>query len=556
MVTPSMDDKVKNETNSAPDISSHLKSICSEDCRETDDEEERDKFYLWMPIESSRESLTHLTSFSHPRTTSLVRFEEENHFNAAELMRAELDAMIEKLTEGTSKTAFEKEMDGFYNLFMRFVRTRDNKIDWNCIKSPSSNMIIPYSSLAKSEAGVEKNLLEKLAVLKLNGGLGTTMGCVGPKSAIEVRDGMNFLDLTVRQIEWLNKEKNVSVPLILMNSFNTDSETRKVIQKYGRKRINIVTFNQSRYPRIGKDSLLPIPSSPTDNKECWYPPGHGDVFDALEHSGLLDQLIADGKEYLFISNIDNLGATIDTAILKHMLDSKAEFIMEVTDKTKADIKGGTLIDYDGQIRLLELAQVPAEHKGDFTSIKKFKIFNTNNIWVRIDAIKRVVREKTLDLEVIVNHKTLGSTDEKVIQLESAVGAAIKHFEGSHGVNVPRSRFLPVKSCSDLFIVQSDLYTLSHGELVPNPKRVFPSVPIVKLGDHFKKVPNYLARFAGPVQIIELDHLTVTGDVTFGKDVTLKGTVIIVANHGNRIDIPSGTVLEDKVVSGNLRILDH
>lgn len=509
-----------------------------------------------MPVGDSRESLTNMTSFGHPRTTSLVKFEEENNFNTAQLMRSELDKLVEKLPEGSSKDAFAKEMGSFYMLFTRFLRTQDQKLNWDCIKSPAAEKIVPYATLQKCEASTEGAILQKLAVLKLNGGLGTTMGCVGPKSAIEVRDGMNFLDLTVRQIEWLNKEKNVSVPLILMNSFNTDAETRKVIQKYGRNRINIITFNQSRYPRISKDSLLPVPATPTDAKECWYPPGHGDVFDALNHSGLLDQLLAQGKEYLFISNIDNLGATVDTTILNHMSHSGAEFIMEVTDKTKADIKGGTLIDYDGKVRLLEIAQVPAEHRNDFASIKKFKIFNTNNIWVRIEAIKRVLEEQSLDLEVIINNKTMESTGEKVIQLESAVGAAIKHFNGGHGVNVPRTRFLPVKSCSDLFIVQSDLYNLAHGELLPNPKRPFSAVPIVKLGDHFKRVPNFLARFAGPVHIMELDHLTVTGDVTFGKNVTLKGTVIIVANHGTKIDIPSGSILEDKVVSGNLRILDH
>lgn len=509
-----------------------------------------------MPSNTSNESLSQLTSFSHPRATSLVQFEEQNQLNAAEHMKTELGALVNMIAPGKSKDAFQKEMDGFYQLFRRFIRTRDNKIDWNVIKSPSHEMIVPYSSLQKPEDELRSSLLSKLAVLKLNGGLGTTMGCVGPKSAIEVRDGMNFLDLTVRQIEYLNQLQDVSVPLILMNSFNTDSDTRKVIQKYGRNRINIITFNQSRYPRVGKDSLLPVPNSPTDDKECWYPPGHGDIFNALDHSGLLDELIEQGKEYLFVSNIDNLGATVDPIILKHMVDSGAEFLMEVTDKTRADIKGGTLIDYSGSVQLLEIAQVPNEHKNDFTSIKKFKIFNTNNIWINMRAIKRVIEEKTLDLEVIANHKTMEGTGQKVIQLETAIGAAIKHFKCAHGVNVPRTRFLPVKSCSDLFLIQSDMYILSHGELTLNPKRVFPIVPLVKLGDHFKKVPSFLSRFAGPVHIMELDHLTVTGDVTFGKDVTLKGTVIIVANHGSRIDIPSGSILEDKVVTGNLRILDH
>ena len=233
-----------------------------------------------------------------------------------------------------------------------------------------------------------------------------------------------------------------------------------------------------------------------------YPPGHGDLFESLHHSGTLDKLIAEGKEYLFIANVDNLGATVDTAILQHMVKSGAEFIMEVTDKTKADIKGGTLIQYENSIRLLEIAQVPAEHVDDFKSIKKFKIFNTNNLWVSLKAIKRVVENSELAMEIIVNHKSTDS-GEKVIQLETAVGAAIKHFKGSHGINVPRTRFLPVKSTSDLFLITSDLYKLNHGELQLNPKRIFGGVPLVKLGDHFKKV--LLLRWLG-ISII-LSHNT-------------------------------------------------
>ncbi|RUS14535.1 UTP--glucose-1-phosphate uridylyltransferase family [Jimgerdemannia flammicorona] len=284
-------------------------------------------------------------------------------------------------------------------------------------------------------------------------------------------------------------------------------------------------------------------------------PGHGDLFESLLNSALLEKLLAQGKEYLFVSNVDNLGATVDTNILNHMVETDAEFIMEVTDKTKADIKGGTLIDYEGQIRLLEIAQVPTEHVEDFKSVKKFKIFNTNNLWINLRAVKRVLDESTMDLEIIVNNKTTDS-GEKVLQLETAVGAAIKHFKGAHGINVPRSRFLPVKSTSDLFLVTSNLYSLNHGELVMNPKRMFNTVPLVKLGDHFKKVNNFLSRFQSIPNILELDHLTVTGDVTFGSKVELRGTVIIVANHGDRIDIPSGSILENKIISGNLRILDH
>ena len=93
----------------------------------------------------------------------------------------------------------------------------------------------------------------------------------------------------------------------------------------------------------------------------WYPPGHGDFYQAFHNSGLLDELVDQGRKYVFLSNIDNLGATVDLSILKHIVEASSEFIMEVTDKTRADVKGGTLINYDGHLRLLEVAQV--NHNG-------------------------------------------------------------------------------------------------------------------------------------------------------------------------------------------------
>ena len=160
-----------------------------------------------------------------------------------------------------------------------------------------------------------------------------------------------------------------------MNSFNTDEDTARIIQKYANHRIELMTFNQSRYPRVNKETLLPCPKSALEDKGAWYPPGHGDLFDAIMNSGLVDKLLDQGKEYLFVSNVDNLGAVVDTRILEHMHQSGAEFLMEVTDKTKADVKGGTLINYEGNVRLLEIAQVPSDHVEDFKSVRKFKIFS-------------------------------------------------------------------------------------------------------------------------------------------------------------------------------------
>lgn len=214
----------------------------------------------------------------------------------------------------------------------------------------------------------------KLVVLKLNGGLGTSMGCKGPKSVIEVRNNKTFLDLTVKQVEvslfgfsltWqhLNRSCGSSIPLVLMNSFNTHSDTLKIVRKYkDLENITIEQFNQSKYPRISQDSMLPLLHDATGTLEDWYPPGHGDLYPAFARSGLLDKYIAEGKEWLFVSNIDNLAATVDWKILKHAAETDTDFIMEVTDKTRADIKGGTLIKYrDTPLKLLEIAQVPKEH---------------------------------------------------------------------------------------------------------------------------------------------------------------------------------------------------
>lgn len=257
-------------------------------------------------------------------------------------------------------------------------------MDWDKIRSPSSDEVVEYGDLNSANNSAN---LSKLAVLKLNGGLGTSMGCVGPKSVIEVRDGNNFLDLAVRQIEHLNRKYDADVPLLLMNSFNTDADTEKIIKKYQSHRIRVKTFNQSRFPRIYKDSLLPVPESFDDSLEAWYPPGHGDLFEALVQSGELDALLAQGREILFVSNGDNLGATVDSKILDHMIETGAEYIMELTPKTRADVKGGTLINYQGEVRLLEIAQVPKEHVEEFKSIKKFKYFNTNNLMINLRAIR-------------------------------------------------------------------------------------------------------------------------------------------------------------------------
>lgn len=129
-----------------------------------------------------------------------------------------------------------------------------------------------------------------------------------------------------------------------MNSFNTDEDTEKVLRKYKNLNIEIHAFNQSCYPRINRETLLPIAKNCMidEDLEAWYPPGHGDFYKSFQNSGLLKKFLKDGREYCFMSNIDNLGATVDLNILNLLLNPKDniqhEFVMEVTDKTRADVK--------------------------------------------------------------------------------------------------------------------------------------------------------------------------------------------------------------------------
>eukprot|EP00249_Psilotum_nudum_P015613 c25427_g1_i1 orf=65-1513(+) len=442
----------------------------------------------------------------------------------------------------------DSEKAGFLKLVGRYISGDVEQIEWEKIQPPTDEVVIPYADLPplSNDPAETKNLLDKLAVLKLNGGLGTTMGCTGPKSVIEVRNGQTFLDLIVKQIESLNSKFDANVPLILMNSFNTHEDTIEIVRKYEQSKLDLIIFNQSQYPRLVAEDMMPWPSKGQTDKSGWYPPGHGDVFASLLNSGKLDELIAKGKEYVFIANADNLGATADLKILNYLVNNQNEYCMEVTPKTLADVKGGTLISYEGRLQLLEIAQVPNEHVNEFKSIDKFKIFNTNNLWANLKAIKRLVEADALHMEIIPNPKDVDGV--KVLQLETAAGAAIRFFDHAIGVNVPRSRFLPVKATSDLLLVQSDLYTVEDGFVIRNPARIKGENPSVDLSSEFKKVGDFLKRFRSIPSILHLDGLKISGDVWFGSDIILKGKVVIEGEKGEKLVIPDNVTIENKLVT--------
>lgn len=403
------------------------------------------------------------------------------------------------------------------------------KIPWERIGDLSAD---DYRDLdALPEPADPAAYLKQLVVVKLNGGLGTSMGLSRVKSIISVKDGYTFLQIIRRQIEELRRRYDVPVPLLFMNSFNTREDTlaQEGIAELNKRAGGLpVDFLQNMVPRIHAETHEPIGDG-QDNGH-WCPPGHGDVFLSLKISGLLDRLLGAGCRVAFLSNGDNLGATVEPRILAHLLDEGLEFASEQTPKTLADLKGGVLyrlLDDAGQpgaIELLETAQVADEHLDDFKDVNRFAYFNTNNIWVHLEALRdRLVRG--LPLSLIVNPKQADGTP--VLQLETAMGSAIGGFERTRGIVVPRQRFAPVKNCADLMVRRSDVYILRKDDfqLVTNPERKL-GEPVVQLGDEYKQLADFDALTPTVPSLLECARLTVSGPVLFDVPVKLKGEVTI------------------------------
>lgn len=430
-------------------------------------------------------------------------------------------------------------VDAFIRLYERSVAGPAKISDWDAIKSPDTHNLPGYSSLKVPGSAYIEKALGKLAVCKLNGGLGTSMGCHGPKASIVVREGKSFLDLIVEQLDSAKKDFGVEIPLILMNSFYTHKQTIKILNKY-KANFPVHCFQQNRFPRLQKATGLPLKEDEV-GLEAWYPPGHGDFYQCLDQSGWLDKLLEEGKEIIFVSNADNLGAVADPKILCHMFDKDIPFLMEMTEKTAADVKGGTLYQSGDQLQLLEIAQVPEEHVEEFASARKFKIFNTNNIWVNLVHLKKCLEQGPLDLDVIVNEKEVGG--KTVVQLETAIGSALNQFSGAVGLVVGRDRFLPVKKTSDLLMAQSDLFIFERGRPVRNPARNLHDLPEICLGGSFEFLDDYQTRIPVPPSMLELEKLNMDGDVRLESEVTLKGVVSIRGNK-KRITVPRGSILDN------------
>ncbi len=393
--------------------------------------------------------------------------------------------------------------------------------------------------------------LRAVALIKLNGGLATTMGLQQPKSLMEARDGRSFLEIIVGQTLALRRRDDVDLPLVLMNSEATREATLEALAGHPEIRHDALAldFLQSMIPKIEADSHRPV-SWPAAPALEWCPPGHGDVYGALRRSGMLSALLERGFRYAMISNSDNLGARLDSRIAAHLAEEEIPFLMEVVQGTEADRKGGHVARRrsDGQLVLRETAQTPEEDAESFRDYRRWRYYNTNTLWVDLQVLSDTLDrlDGVLELPLIVNRKTVDPRDSDsapVIQLESAMGAAIGSFPGAALLLVPRTRFAPVKTTDDLLVLRSDVYEISQDlEVAPAPSRA-DGLPYVDLDKRFYKlIDDFERRFPdGPPSLREAERLVVRGDVTFRSGVRVRGAVELKVEDPTTIE--PGTILE-------------
>jgi UTP--glucose-1-phosphate uridylyltransferase len=436
------------------------------------------------------------------------------------------------------------QLNIFWEMISQFRQGPAKIQNWNSIKSPDSEGLLDFSCLPIPEDSITAGQLSKLVVGKLNGGMGTSMGCAGPKSLVMVRDNKSFLDLILEQIESLNREWKQKIPVLLMNSFYTHEETQAHLNTLDFSS-EIISFQQSKYPRLHAESLNPIAPEKWRDQAC-YPPGHGDFYQCVFQQGILQKLIDAGREILFMSNADNLGAVVDPVILNYMDEFNIPFLMEMTPKTTADVKGGTLYQQDGKLKLLEIAQVPDDKVEDFCDQKKFKVFNTNNIWINLVALNKRLKQGPLNLTVLVNSKAVEATP--IIQLETAIGSALECFEGAVGLTVSRERFLPVKKTDDLLLVRSNLFNLDKGQLKRNLARKSKHLPNINLGSFLQDIENFQSCFSVIPDLVDLESLTIKGEVRLEGKATLKGTVNLDGME-KVLTLPSGITVNDESLQG-------
>jgi len=391
--------------------------------------------------------------------------------------------------------------------------------------------------------------ISRAVVIKVNGGLGTSMGLSKAKSLLPIRPGISFLDLIARQVLWQRDRSGVDLPLVLMNSYRTHGDSIEALAAYPGLDCGIpLGFVQHKVPRVDAETWTPV-EWPQDPSLEWCPPGHGDIYIALESSGMLRTLLSKGIRYAFLSNSDNLGAVLEPRILGWMASNEIPFVSEVSERMPSDKKGGHIARRDGRFMLREIAHCAPGEMDAYQDIEKHHYFNTNNLWVDLEALaaKLEASPAGLDLSVIRNEKRVSQKDPsspRCYQLETAMGSAVECFEGAQVIDVPRDRFAPVKTSTDLLSLWSDAYRLSEeSRMIPIDVEANRNRTIQLDPRFYTHVDDLAARFPeGAPSLTKCRSLVIEGDHRFGSNVTVEGAVRLVNESDEPVEIASGTIL--------------
>ena len=436
-------------------------------------------------------------------------------------------------------------IDTFAHYYKKIISGATGLISDKDIQPVSSEKIENADHIQKyAEAG--RNASSNAVMIKLNGGLGTSMGLTRAKSLLKVKNGKTFLEIIVKQAE------KSYVKLALMNSFNTHEDTLNALSKI-KPPDSPLLFLQNKFPKILQKNFEPA-DWPTNPGLEWNPPGHGDIYAAIYTSGILNTLLDKGIVYAFISNSDNLGATLDESLLGYFVEKGFPFMMEVAPRTPSDVKGGHIARHkDGRLILRESAQCPENELSAFRDIKRYGFFNTNNIWINLKVLHKLIQKSgAVKLPIIRNPKTLDPRDEnspKVFQIETAMGAAISLFEGAAVIKVPASRFLPVKKCDDLLSIRSDRFIFStEDNLIANPNTGTKTIQVDLDPKYYGKIDLFDERFSrGVPSLTNCESLTVKGDVRFESNVAVRGKIVIPNKGKIQAVIKEGPVVEKDLI---------
>ena len=285
-------------------------------------------------------------------------------------------------------------------------------------------------------AGAEALRAGEIAMVVLAGGMATRFGG-GVKAAAEAVDGRSFLEVKLGETQRLARALGAEIPVALMTSFATDAVVRAHVVERGLG--EPLYFCQTAAPRLRPDGSLFVGA---DGRTSLYGPGHGDLLATIRTSGILAELVRRGVHSVAVSNVDNLGARVDPAIVGMHLLAGTPLTVEVV--AKGNDTGGAPARVDGRPQLLEAMQFPPDFDQD-----RIPVFNTNTSLITVEALANPV-----DLTWLVAEKRVDG--QAAIQFERLYHELSAHVSTTFLV-VPRQgvrgRFLPVKEPADLAEVQ-------------------------------------------------------------------------------------------------------